>query len=513
MIRARLSFFQIWNMCFGFFGIQIGFGLQNANTSRIFQALGAKVDDLAILWIAAPATGLLVQPIIGYLSDRTWGRLGRRRPYFLWGALATTAALLVMPNAPALWIAAAALWVMDASINITMEPFRAFVGDNLPDDQRTTGYAMQSLFIGLGAVLASALPWMLSHWFFVSNVAPAGGVPPSVHIAFYAGGAGLLLSVLWTVFTTREYSPDQLAAFEASDRARKGDPDPATNDGRDRSVRAYVRGGAAWGVAGLALIAAIAGLKLEKELYVLAALVAGFGLAQLAAAALKRGGAAREGLAGGFCEVIEDLFRMPATMKQLAMVQFFSWFGLFAMWIYTTAAVTTHHYHAADAASRAYNDGADWVGVLFAAYNGVAAVAALLIPLIARATSRRLSHVICLVLGGLGLVSIPLIADPALLWVPMIGVGFAWSAILSVPYSILSGALPARKMGVYMGIFNFFIVIPQLLAATVLGLLLKTFFGGAAIWALVLGGASLFVAALCVFAVRDPGEPKALAKI
>lgn len=512
MTKARLSFWQIWNMCFGFFGIQIGFGLQNANTSRIFQTLGAKVDDLAILWIAAPATGLLVQPIIGYLSDRTWGPLGRRRPYFLWGALATTAALLVMPNAPALWIAACALWVMDASINVTMEPFRAFVGDNLPDAQRTTGYAMQSFFIGLGAVLASALPWMLTHWFSVGNVAPAGGVPPSVHVAFYVGGAGLLLSVLWTVFTTREYSPDQLEAFEAADRARKGALDPATDGGPDRTVKAYVRGGAVWAVAGLALTAAIIGLRLEKELYVLAALIAGFGLAQLAAGALKRGGAAGEGFAGGFSEVIEDLFRMPATMKQLAVVQFFSWFGLFAMWIYTTAAVTAHHYHAADTASRAYNDGADWVGVLFAAYNGVAAVAALLIPLIARATSRRLSHVICLGLGGLGLVSIPLIRDPALLWVPMIGVGFAWSAILSVPYSILSGALPARKMGVYMGIFNFFIVIPQLLAATVLGLLLKTFFGGAAIWALVLGGASMFVAALCVFAVSDPGEPKALCK-
>jgi len=512
MTRARLSFFQIWNMCFGFFGIQIGFGLQNANTSRIFQTLGAKVDDLAILWIAAPATGLLVQPIIGYLSDRTWGPLGRRRPYFLWGALATTAALLVMPNAPALWIAACALWVMDASINVTMEPFRAFVGDNLPDAQRTTGYAMQSFFIGLGAVLASALPWMLSHWFSVSNVAPAGGAPPSVHVAFYVGGAGLLLSVLWTVFTSREYSPDQLKAFEAADRARKGAPDPATDGGPDRTVRAYVRGGAVWAVVGLALAAAIVGLRLEKELYVLAALIAGFGLAQLAAAGLKRGGTAGQGFAGGFCEVIEDLFRMPATMKQLAVVQFFSWFGLFAMWIYTTAAVTAHHYHAVDTASRAYNDGADWVGVLFAAYNGVAAVAALLIPLIARATSRRLSHVICLSLGGLGLLSIPLIRDPALLWVPMVGVGFAWSAILSVPYSILSGALPARKMGVYMGIFNFFIVIPQLLAATVLGLLLKTFFGGAAIWALVLGGSSMFVAALCVFAVRDPGEPKALSK-
>ncbi|MGR4864059.1 MFS transporter [Caulobacter sp. LARHSG274] len=512
MTRPRLSFWQIWNMCFGFFGIQIGFGLQNANTSRIFQTLGAKVDDLAILWIAAPATGLLVQPIIGYLSDRTWGPLGRRRPYFLWGALATTAALLVMPNAPDLWVAACALWVMDASINVTMEPFRAFVGDNLPDAQRTTGYAMQSFFIGLGAVLASALPWILSHGFAISNVAPAGGVPPSVHLAFYVGGAGLLLSVLWTVFTTREYSPEQLEAFEAADRARKGSADPATDGGPDRTVRAYVQGGAVWTVAGLALTAVIAGLRLEKELYVLAALIAGFGLAQLAAAALKRGGGAGEGLAGGFAEVIEDLFRMPATMKQLAVVQFFSWFGLFAMWIYTTAAVTAHHYHAIDTASQAYNDGADWVGVLFAAYNGVAAVAALMIPRIARATSRRLSHVICLCLGSLGLVSIPLIRDPALLWIPMIGVGFAWSAILSVPYSILSGALPARKMGVYMGIFNFFIVIPQLLAATVLGLLLKTFFGGAAIWALGLGGASMFVAALCVFAVSDPGEPKALCK-
>ena len=506
MIRARLGFFQIWNMCFGFFGIQIGFGLQNANTSRIFQSLGANVDDLAILWIAAPATGLLVQPIIGYLSDRTWGRLGRRRPYFLWGALATTAALLVMPNAPALWIAASALWVMDASINITMEPFRAFVGDNLPDEQRTAGYAMQSFFIGLGAVLASALPWMLTHWFSVSNIAPEGGVPPSVRMAFYAGGAGLLLSVLWTVFTTREYSPDQVAAFEAADRLRKGEPPSGQDDGQGRAVRAYVGGGAAWTVAGLALVGVILAWKLEKELYVLAALAAGFGLAQLAAGALKAGGAR----ANGFSEVVEDLFQMPVTMKQLAVVQFFSWFGLFAMWIYTTAAVTARHYHATDTASRAYNDGADWVGVLFAAYNGVAALAALLIPLIARAVGRRASHAICLSLGGLGLLSFPFIRDPVLLWMPMIGVGFAWSSILSAPYSILSGALPARKMGVYMGIFNFFIVIPQLLAATILGLLVKTFFGGEAIWALVLGAASMFAAALCVFAVNDPGEPKSL---
>jgi maltose/moltooligosaccharide transporter len=502
--KSRLNVFQIWNMCFGFFGIQIGFGLQNANTSRIFQSLGVEVNHLAILWIAAPATGLLVQPIIGYLSDKTWGRLGRRRPYFFWGAILTSAALLVMPNAPVLWIAAAALWVMDASINVTMEPFRAFVGDNLPDEQRASGYAMQSFFIGTGAVLASALPWMLSHWFSVSNVAEGGGVPPSVHIAFYAGAAGLLLSVLWTVFTTREYSPEQLAAFEASDRALKGE---TTADAPTRAARAYLAGGVVWALAGAALAAAIFATRLEKEVYVLAAMIGLFGAAQIVAGLLRRA----DRTANGFSEVVEDLFRMPATMKQLAVVQFFSWFGLFAMWIYTTPAVTAFHYHAADTASRAYNDGADWVGVLFAIYNGVAALAALVIPVIARIAGRKASHALCLCLGGLGLLAFPLIREPSLLWIPMIGVGFAWSSILSAPYSILSGALPARKMGVYMGIFNFFIVIPQLLAATILGLLLKAFFGGEAIWALVLGAGSMLAAAACVFLVRDVGEPKAAA--
>ena len=503
--KTRLNAFQIWNMCFGFFGIQIGFGLQNANTSRIFQSLGIEVNHLAILWIAAPATGLLVQPIIGYLSDKTWGRLGRRRPYFFWGAILTSAALLVMPNAPVLWIAAAALWVMDASINITMEPFRAFVGDNLPDEQRASGYAMQSFFIGTGAVLASALPWILTRWFSVSNVAEGGGVPPSVHIAFYAGAAGLLLSVLWTVFTTREYSPEQLAAFEASERARNGEPAIAAEPPL-RTVRAYLTGGILCVSAGLILATVILAARAEKELYVLAGMIVAFGLAQLAAGALRRRGTT----ANGFSEVVEDLFRMPATMKQLAVVQFFSWFGLFAMWIYTTPAVAAFHYHAADTASRAYNDGADWVGVLFAIYNGVAALAALLIPLIARAAGRKASHALCLCLGGLGLAALPLIREPGLLWIPMIGVGFAWSSILSAPYSILSGALPAGKMGVYMGIFNFFIVIPQLLAATILGLLLKAFFGGEAIWALVLGAGSMLIAAACVFLVRDVGEPKAL---
>jgi maltose/moltooligosaccharide transporter len=493
MARQRLNFLQIWNMCFGFFGIQIGFGLQNANTSRIFQTLGVDVNHLAILWIAAPATGLLVQPIIGHLSDKTWGRLGRRRPYFFWGAILTTLALFVMPNAPALWVAAGALWLMDASINITMEPFRAFVGDNLPDEQRATGYAMQSFFIGLGAVLASALPWMLTNWFHVANTAPAGQIPDAVRIAFYAGGVGLLLAVMWTVFTTKEYSPEQLEAFETAefDRGVHENPEP--------SVNAYVGLAAGGLLGGLVLALVVWSAKLEKELYVLAGLLAVFGVMGIVGVRLKRMGKTRN----GFSEVLEDFFRMPRTMRQLAVVQFFSWFGLFAMWIYTTPAVAAVHFHAVDSASKAYNDGADWVGVLFAVYNGVAALAALVIPLMVQATSRKISHAACLGLGALGLLSFLLIRQPGMLWIGMVGVGFAWSSILSAPYSILAGALPARKMGVYMGIFNFFIVIPQLLAATVLGLLLKTFFGGQAIWALVMGAASFAIAAAATFVVED----------
>jgi maltose/moltooligosaccharide transporter len=502
MTKARLNLFQIWNMCFGFFGIQIGFGLQNANTSRIFQTLGVDVNHLAILWIAAPATGLLVQPIIGHFSDKTWGRLGRRRPYFFWGAILTTAALLVMPNSPSLWIAAAALWVMDASINITMEPFRAFVGDNLAQEQRSTGYAMQSFFIGLGAVLASALPWMLTNWFDVANTAPAGQIPDSVRIAFYTGGAGLLLAVMWTVFTTKEYSPEELAAFERAENADRLQDAADDLKRSDPSIGAYHILGFGGLLSGLILAALVWAVGLEKELYVLAGLLAVFGVAGIAGARLKRSSRTDN----GFSEVLEDAFLMPATMRQLAVVQFFSWFGLFAMWIYTTPAVATSHFHAVDTTSKAYNEGADWVGVLFAVYNGVAALAALLIPTMVRLSNRRISHAACLALGAAGLLSIPLIKGPSLLWISMIGVGFAWSSILSAPYSILAGALPARKMGVYMGIFNFFIVIPQLLAATVLGLLLKTFFGGQAIYALVLGAVSFAIAAISVFAVTDPDE-------
>lgn len=492
-MRPRLTPLAIVNMCVGFFGIQIGFGLQNVNTSRIFQTLGAEVDSLAILWIAAPMTGLLIQPLIGHLSDRTWNRFGRRRPYFLAGALLTTLALVAMPNSPSLWFAAVMLWVMDASINITMEPFRAFVGDNLNEDQRTAGYAMQSVFIGAGAVFASVLPWVLSHLFHVASTAPEGVVPDSVRIAFYVGAASLLAAVLWTVISTREYSPEQIAAFEAPASAKA-----AAAETPAPSVRFYLIGGLIWLLVGAAGFAGVAVAGVEKELYVLFGGLAVFGLLQLAVGLMHRAKASN-----GLSEILDDIFRMPATMRDLAVVQFFSWFALFAMWIYTTPAVTAVHFGATSPTSPAYGEGADWVGVLMGVYNGVAALAAFLIPVLAKHIGRRGAHALNLALGGLGLIGIFLIRDPSLLWLPMIGVGFAWASIVSMPYAILSGAVPGRKMGVYMGIFNIFIVVPQLVAATLLGLILRNVFGGQAIWALVIGGVSFFIAAAAALRVKE----------
>ncbi len=496
MQKPRLSLIQIWNMSIGFLGIQVAFGLQNANASRIFQTLGANIDDLAILWVAAPLTGLLVQPVIGHMSDKTWGRLGRRRPYFLAGAILVTLSLLIMPSSPALWFAAAMLWILDASINVTMEPFRAFVGDLLPDEQRMTGFAAQSFFIGVGAVGASALPWILSHGFGMENTAAPGHVPLTVHIAFYVGAAAIFLAVLWTVLSTREYSPAQMAAFEAARLAQRG-TEPVAR--ADRDAGRFQRDGLLSLILGVVITILVGAAGLEKEVYILGAGLIGFGLALLVQAGLKRAGKGQN----GFSEVMEDLFAMPAVMRRLTVVQFFSWFALFAMWIYTTSAVTAYHYGSSDTASQAYNDGADWVGLLFAVYNGVAAIAAFLLPIIARGIGRRGAHMFSLCLGGAGLMSFPLIHDPSLLWLPMIGVGFAWSSILSSPYSILSGAVPAAKMGVYMGIFNIFIVVPQVLAASILGAVLRALLGGQAIWALVLGGASMLVAALAMLAVKD----------
>jgi len=505
MHKPSLSFWRIWNMCFGFFGIQIGFGLQNANVSRIFQTLGAEVDALPILWIAAPLTGLLVQPVIGYASDRTWGRLGRRRPYFLYGALATTAALLVMPNSPALWVAAGMLWIMDASINVTMEPFRAFVGDMLPHRQRTTGFAMQSFFIGLGAVLASALPWIMTNWFSVANVAEAGGVPPSLKSAFYIGAGLVLVSVMWTVFSTKEYSPEELKRHEESDEARrlKTKAVAGIGIGKAPSAAGFLFTGAVWLSGGLALTAVIAMLSLQKEFYVLSVCGAAFGLIQIVAGVLKRRGET----SNPFSEIVDDLFLMPKTMKQLAWVQFFTWFALFSMWIFATPGVARYHYGTDDPTSVIYNNGADWVGMLFAVYNGFAALVAIVIPIISAKTSRKTVHSISLLCGAAGLVSFLIIRDPSLLWISMIGVGIAWASILSVPYAILSGALPSAKMGVYMGIFNFFIVIPQFVAATVLGLLVRSIFHGEPIYALALGGASMTLAAIFTLFVEDIAAP------
>ncbi len=503
--KPRLRFWDIWNMSFGFLGIQFGFALQNANVSRIFETLGASVGDIPLLWIAAPVTGLVVQPIVGYFSDRTWTRLGRRRPFFLGGALLASAALTLMPNSPTLWIAAGMLWIMDASINITMEPFRAFVGDNLPSAQRTTGFAMQSFFIGIGAVVASMLPWMLTTWFGVANEAPKGMIPDSVRLSFYLGAAIFLVAVLWTVARAREYSPEEMASFDESQAqeghvpARRTAEEYAANGGRQ------IRLGRILFATGLLLSAWLA-IQAIYQVLVLSAGIGAVGVLLIISGFLQRRGRYHN----GFVTILNDLQDMPRTMRQLAWVQFFSWFALFAMWIYTTAAVTSRIYGTTDTSSALYNEGANWVGVAFAAYNGVAALVAFAIPVLARLTSRKVAHVACLLCGALGLLSIFSLSDPRYLLGSMVGVGIAWASILSMPYAILTGALPPSKMGYYMGVFNFFIVIPQMVAAAVLGFVVGRFFGGEASYALMVGGVSLIVAAALTLRVDDvddvPGE-------
>lgn len=429
--KQELSFWQIWNMSFGFLGIQFGFALQNANVSRIFETLGG--TEIALYWLAAPITGLLVQPIIGYVSDRTWHpTLGRRRPFFLIGAILASIALFIMPNASALWMAVGMLWILDTSINISMEPFRALVGDLLPSSQRTAGFATQTFFIGVGAVVASLLPYILNNWLGIPNTAPEGMIPPSVKWSFYAGGIVFFAAVLWTVLRTREYPPEDLEALKAE----------------------------------------------NKEL----------------------------GFMDGVKEAVGGIAKMPKTMAQLAVVQFFSWFALFSMWIYTTSALTSHVYGTTDPTSELYNEGADWVGVCFAVYNGVSALVALALPRMVRNTSRKLTHMVCLILGGLGLISVYFIKDPNMLLLSMVGVGIAWASILSIPYSILAGALPARQMGYFMGVFNFFIVIPQIVAGAILDFVTSHIFGGEAVLALVLGGCAMILGGLLTLLVKDVDE-------
>ena len=412
--RPDLSFWQIWNMCFGFLGIQFGFALQNSNVSRIFATLGAEMQEVGMLWIAAPLTGLIVQPIVGYLSDRTWHPvLGRRRPFFLIGAVLTSLALVAMPNSPSLWIAAGMLWVLDASINISMEPFRAFVGDLLPSRQRATGYAMQSFFIGVGAVVASALPWILTQA-GVDNTAPEGVIPDNVKFAFYAGAVVLFAAVGWTIVRTREYPPEVVAGFPDA----RDTPRPSIDGARARNQ------GRLLFALGLAGVAAVAGFGLNRDLYLLTAGISVFG------ALLWLLGAGRTG--GMIDSIMVDLYTMPGRMRQLAIVQFFSWFALFAMWTQSTFAVASRFHGTVDPTSPGFNAAGDWVGVLFATYNGVSVLAALLIPLMV----------------------------------------------------------------------NFFIVIPQLVAASLLGFLLTTFFDKEPIYALVMGGFSMLVAGLLALNVK-----------
>ena len=435
LARPRLSFWQLWNMSFGFFGIQFGFALQNANTSRIFSTLGAQPDDLPLFWLAAPVTGLLVQPIIGYLSDNTWHPYwGRRRPFFFIGAILASIALFLMPNSAALWMAVAVLWMMDAAINISMEPFRAFVGDKLDASQQTAGFAMQTFFIGCGAVIASLLPTMFSDIFGVSNVPVGGMVPDTVRYSFYIGGLVFLLSVMWTVFTAKEFPPQDMEKFNAD---------------RKRSMRLGV--------------------------------------------------AIRE-IVGGFAH-------MPKTMVQLAFVQFFTWIALFAMWIYTGTAIADNVYGTTDAQSAAYQSAGNWVGIMFGVYNGVSALAAFLLPGFARATSRKAVHTVCLIIGGVSLASIFLITQREMLIIPMIGVGIAWASILTMPYAILTGALPANRMGYFMGLFNFFVVIPQIVSGLLLGWMTTHLFGGHTVQTLVLGGASMILAGVLTLFVTDQAVP------
>ena len=498
--KPRLHFWEIWNMSFGFLGIQFGFALQNANTSRIFQTLGAEVEDIPILWIAAPLTGLVVQPIVGYFSDRTWHPvLGRRRPYFLVGAVLASISLCLMPNSPSLWMAAGMLWIMDASINITMEPFRAFVGDNLPDEQRTTGFAAQSFFIGLGAVVASALPWMLTNWAGVDATAAAGEIPETVKWSFYVGAAIFLLAVSWTVFRSKEYTPEQLLSFsQDSQTAADSSLEVSAAEQQQQSARQQ-RVGLLTAAAGIGLLLVLSQTNLQKELYIL-----GFGLLAAGVMWLASGAMTRQGrYDNGFVAIMTDLLRMPKTMRQLAVVQFFSWFALFAMWIYTTPAVTKHLYQTTDATSDAYNKGADWVGICFAAYSGVTLLFAFLLPVLAQRSSRKVAHMICLTLGGLGLISVYFIPDPQWLLLSMVGVGIAWASILAMPYAILTGVLPAEKMGYFMGVFNFFIVIPQIVAATILGFLVSYLFNGEAIFALIIGGISMIAAGIITLLFVD----------
>lgn len=439
MEKRRLSFWEIWNLSFGFLGIQMGFALQNANASRVLQIFGADIHELSWFWIVAPLTGLIVQPIVGHYSDKTWTKLGRRRPFFLTGAVLASFGLVLMPNAdmftafmPALWVGAGMLMIMDASFNIAMEPFRALVADVLPSDQRTLGFSVQTILIGIGAVIGSWLPYVLTNWFGIANTADPGKVPFSLVLSFIIGAVVLIISILITVFTTKEYSPEEMALIN--------------NFEPEENVE-------------------------ESSLL----------------------------------NIFTDFKNMPTTMRQLSWVQFFSWFGLFGMWVFTTPAIAHHVYGLSleDTHSSDYQNAGDWVGILFGIYNAMSAVYAFFLPAIAKKLGRKRTHAFSLVIGGLGLISIYFAPNENWLILSMLGIGVAWASILAMPYAILAGSIPPRKMGVYMGIFNFFIVIPQIINALIGGPTVKYLYGGDPIFALVTSGVSLIIAAMLVSKVKD----------
>jgi len=428
MNKPRLSFWQIWNMSFGFLGIQFGWGLQLANMSPIYKYLHAEESSLPYLWLAGPITGLIIQPIIGSMSDRTWNKLGRRRPYFLAGAILASVALFFMPDSSAVWMAAGLLWILDASINITMEPFRAFVADKLPEEQRTLGFVMQSFFIGIGQTLANALPYLFTALGFVGVM--ASGIPLSVDYSFKIGAIVFLVAVLWTVLTTKEYPPEDMEAFERMRREKKG-------------------------------------------------------------------------VLAGFAEIFSSIAEMPSTMKQLAVVQFFTWFALPCMWQFFGIAVARHVFGAPSEASPLFAEGTEWGGLCFAVYNVVCFLVAFMLPSLANATSRKVVHIVALVCGGIGLISVFFITNKFMLFASMAGVGIAWASILSMPYVILSTAVPPTRMGVYMGVFNLFIVIPQIVMSLIVPRIYNNLLGGDPRNAVVLGGISLLIAAVTVWGVRD----------
>jgi maltose/moltooligosaccharide transporter len=439
--KPRLTIAQIFTMSFGFLGIQFGFALQNGNTSRILRSFGADVDQLPMFWIVAPLVGMIVQPIIGHYSDRTWNRMGRRKPYFLTGAILSSLALIFLPNSgsmssiiPALWVGAGMVMIMDTSFNISMEPFRALVADNLPESQRTTGFSIQTFLIGLGAVAGSALPEILADH-GVSMTPGADGVADNIKYSFYIGAAVFIAAILVTVFFSREYPPEAYKRYHG---------EPAKSDKK------------------------------------------------------------------GLSEIFSDFGKMPRTMKQLGLVQFFSWFALFSMWVFTTDAVATHVYGLTGDYSKSvtYNEAGNKVGSAFGVYNFIAMIYALFLPFIARLIGRKFTHALSLLAGGIGLISIFFIKDPTMLKYSMVGVGLAWASILAMPYVILSGSIPPGKLGIYMGIFNFFITLPQIINGLFGGWIVKHLYGGQPIYAVVLAGIFMICAAVSCIYVYDPASAK-----